>query len=326
MVPYGGVLTPIPTPFNRRDEVDTDAVRRSLTRWLTTPLNGFVILGTNGEAALLDEDESDRVVAAARDVVPAARPFIVGTGRESTRAAIDAGRRAAALGADAVLVRTPGFFKAQMTTGAFVRHYTAVADASPIPVLLYNFTAVTGVTLPVDAVAELATHPNIPGMKESNGDVARIRTLVAAVPSGFSVLSGSGSTFFESLQAGATGGILALAAVAPAACTRVFELARSGRHDEAIAIQQRLIPLAKFLGSTHGIPALKAALELVGCDVGQPRPPLMPLDAATLVELQTLLSALGEEIGLQDSAAGREPPAPATADRPADIAYGHTPS
>jgi len=292
-----GVLTPIPTPFDGRDEVDTDRLRSALARWLTTPLTGFVILGSNGEAALVDEDESDRIVAAARDVVPKGRTFIVGTGRESTRAAIDASKRAAALGAEAVLVRTPGFFKAQMTASVFVRHYTAIADQSPIPVLLYNFTAVTGVTLPVDAVAELSHHPNIPGMKESNGDVTRIGELVAAARRGFSVLAGSASTFFEALQAGATGGILALAAVLPDACTALFEAARSGRHDEAKALQQRLMPLARFLGSTHGVAGLKAALTLIGYDVGNPRPPLVPLDPAILPELSSALALFEEAAG-----------------------------
>ena len=191
------------------------------------------MLGSTGEAALLDEDESDRVVAAARDEVPTDRTFIVGTGRESTRATIAATKRAAALGADAVLVRTPGFYKAQMTAEAYVRHYTAVADASPVPVLLYNFTAVTGVTIPVDAVAALAEHPNIVGMKESNGDVPRIAELVAAVPDAFSVVAGSASTFLGALEAGARGGILALSAVLPDACVRLLELARSGRSEEA---------------------------------------------------------------------------------------------
>jgi 4-hydroxy-2-oxoglutarate aldolase len=292
-----GVLTPIPTPFDSRDDVDAGKLRSSLTRWLATPLSGFVILGSNGEAALLGEDESDRVVAIARDVVPKGRTFIVGTGRESTRAAIDATKRAAALGADAVLVRTPGFFKSHMTANAFVRHYTAIAETSPIPVLLYNFTAVTGVTLPVDAVAELARHPNIRGMKESNGDVTRIGELVAAVPRGFSVLAGSASTFFEALRAGATGGILALASVLPEACTRLFELTRSGRYDEAKALQQQLLPLAAFLGSTHGVAGLKAALKLVGCDVGHPRPPLVPLEPASAPELSAALSLFEEAHG-----------------------------
>jgi len=292
-----GVLTPIPTPFDRDDEVDIPRLRDALAGWLKSPLAGFVILGSNGEAALLGEDESDRVVAIARDVVPRDRTFIVGTGRESTRATIDATKRAAVLGADAVLVRTPGFFKAQMTAHALARHYSAIAESSPIPVLLYNFTAVTGITLPVDAVAELAQHPNIPGMKESNGDVARIGELVAAAPHRFRVLAGSASTFFEALRVGATGGILALASVLPEACTRLFELARSGRFDEAKALQQQLMPIAKLLGSIHGVAGLKAALKLVGCDVGNPRPPLVPLAAVSLPELSTALSLFEEAHG-----------------------------
>src|SRR5262245_2872828 len=151
-----GVLTPIPTPFDSSGELDLIRMRALIARLIQTPLTGIVALGSNGEAPFLEEDETDRVVALARQVIPAGRTFIVGTGRESTRAAIRATRRAAAAGADAVLVRTPAFFKTQMTADAFLRHYTAVADDSPVPVLLYNFTAVTGGNLAVDAVGALA--------------------------------------------------------------------------------------------------------------------------------------------------------------------------
>ena len=210
-----GVYAPLPTPFDDDDRLDVDRLKRSYERFAAGPLAGFVVLGSNGEAALMDDDESDRAIAAARDVIPRGRPFIVGTGRESTSAAIAAARRAADLGADAVLVRTPGFFKAQMTADVFVRHYTAVADASPVPVLLYNFTAVTGVNLPVAAVARLAAHPNIAGMKESGGDVAQLADWCRARPRRFSVLAGSASTIYAALCVGVAGGILALAAVVP---------------------------------------------------------------------------------------------------------------
>ena len=290
-----GVLTPIPTPFDERGEVDLGRLKAALSRWLTTPLAGFVVLGSNGEAVFLDEDESDRVVAAARDLVPPGRPFIVGTGRESTRATIAATSRAASLGADAVLVRTPGFFKAQMTAGAFVQHYTAVADASPVPVLLYNFTAVSGVTLPVEAVSRLATHSNIVGMKESNADTFRIAELVAATPSEFKLMAGSASTFAEALRTGVAGGILAVASVVPEACVRLFELTKAGRLDDdpgdaARALQLQLVTLGKLVGSTYGVPGLKAALKLAGYDVGWPRAPLVPLDGAALSELADALS------------------------------------
>ncbi len=296
MVNLSGVLAPIPTPFDEHDEIDLGRLRAALARWLTTPLAGFVILGSTGEAALVDEDESDLVVAAAREIVPASRTFIVGTGRESTRATVAAAARAAALGADGVLVRTPGFFKPQMTADVFVRHYTAVADASPVPVLLYNFTAVTGVTLPVEAVATLARHPNIIGMKESGGDVLRIGDLVAAGPDSFAVLAGSPSTFHASLCAGAVGGILAISSVVPEACVRLFELTKTGRQEEARALQQQLLPIAKLLGSTYGVPGLKAALKLAGYDVGLPRAPLVPLDETAVSELAHALSSFEETI------------------------------
>ena len=285
-----GVFAPIPTPFDQQDQVDTVRLRAAIARWTARPLTGFVVLGSNGEAALMDDFESDRVIVAAREAVPRDRRFIVGTGRESTQAAIKAAKRAAEHGAEAVLVRTPGFFKTQMTTDAFVRHYTAVADASPVPVLLYNFTAVTGVDLLPAAVAPLARHPNIIGMKESGGDVARIADLVAATPADFQVLAGTASTFYPAMCVGATGGILALGCAVPDACMRVFELAREGRHTEALAIQRQLVPLARLLGATHGVPGLKAALNLLGYDVGLPRPPLAPLGDAAVAQLRDALA------------------------------------
>ena len=286
-----GVLAPIPTPFDASDRVDTARLRKAVSRWLQTPLAGFVVLGSNGEAVLIDDDECDRLIGDARDVVPADRRFIVGTGRESTRAAIAAARRAAALGADAVLVRTPGFFKAQMTTEVFVRHYGALADASPVPVLLYNFTAVTGVKLLPDAVAQLSAHPNIIGVKESSGDIATIAELVAGTPDRFGVLAGSATTFHAALMAGAVGGVLALGCVLPDACVRLFDLAGQGRHDEARELQRRLAPISRLATSIYGVAGLKAALNILGYDVGLPRAPLMPAPAPVIAELKGLLES-----------------------------------
>jgi 4-hydroxy-2-oxoglutarate aldolase len=289
-----GVFAPVPTPFDAHDQVDTARLRSAITRWSASPLTGVVVLGSNGEAVLMDDFESDRVIVAARDAVPRDRRFIVGTGRESTQAAIKATKRAAEHGADAALVRTPGFFKSQMTADAFVRHYTAVADASPVPILLYNFTALTGVDLLPAAVARLAAHPNIVGMKESGGDVARVADLVAATPPEFQVLAGTASTFYPALCVGAAGGILALGCAVPDACMRVFELTRAGNHSEALAMQRRLVPLARLLGATHGVPGLKAALNLLGYDVGLPRPPLTPISEAAVAQLRDALTQFEE--------------------------------
>lgn len=289
-----GVFAPVPTPFDEQDAVDTRRLRAALAKWVTCPLTGFIVLGSNGEAALMDDFEADRVIVAAREAVPSDRPFIVGTGRESTQAAVRAAKRAAEHGADAVLVRTPAFFKTQMTADAFVRHYTAVADASPVPVLLYNFTALTGVNLPPAAVARLATHPNIVGMKESGGDVAQIADLVSSTPDDFSVLAGTTSTYYAALCVGAAGAILAPACVVPEACRRLFELVRSSRHAEAVQLQRELVPLARLLGPTYGVPGLKAALNLMGYDVGLPRPPLAPAPDAAHAALREAIAHFEE--------------------------------
>ena len=287
---FHGIFPPIPTPLDHDDAVDGRALRSNIEQWMRTGLSGVVALGSNGEAPLLDEEESDCVVAAAREAIPSDRVLIVGTGRESTRATIAASQRAAALGADAVLVRTPSFFKSQMTTETFVRHYRAVADACPAPVLLYNFTAVTGVDLPVQAVSQLAEHPNIVGMKESNSDVGKIATLARVLPGTFSIVVGSLPTLYPSLCVGAVGGILAPACVMPDLCVRLLALADAGRHEEALALQRRITPLARLVTGIHGVPGLKAALNLVGMVGGRPRPPLAPLPEAAVEDLRRELS------------------------------------
>jgi 4-hydroxy-2-oxoglutarate aldolase len=288
-----GIFPPMATPFTSDgDAIDVDALKHNLDRWLATGLAGFVLLGSNGEAAFIDEDEADALVAEVRDHVPAGRLVIVGTGRESTRATVNASRRAGRLGADAALVRVPGFFKTQMTAEALVRHYTAVADASPIPVVLYNFAAAFGVNLPTEAIARLAAHPNIVGLKESGGDVAQVAEQVAATPDDFSVVVGAAPALYPSLCVGARGGVVAVANVVPDACVRLYELTVAGRHEEALALQRALAPLARAVTATFGVAGLKAAMTLAGYRGGQPRSPLLSAPAAAMSALSTHLSTL----------------------------------
>jgi 4-hydroxy-2-oxoglutarate aldolase len=290
---FGGVFTPIVTPFLEDGSIDEGGLRRNVSRWMATPLTGLVVLGSNGEAPQLEDAEADRVIEIVRGSVPGGRPLIAGTGRESTQATIAATRRAAAAGADAALVRTPSFFKSQMTTGVFVRHYTAVADASPIPVLLYNVSMFTGVNLAPDAVATLASHPNIVGMKESGSDIGLIAEFIAQTPDDFVVLAGSAATLFHALAAGCDGAILALASLLPGEVVEMETLVSGGRLAEARALQRRLMPLARSVGGLHGVPGLKAALELMGFAAGPPRPPLLPVAPQTVQLLRTQLDTLG---------------------------------
>lgn len=290
--PFSGIYTPIATPFSSDGSVDERALAANVSRWMTTPLTGLVVLGSNGEATSLDDDEADRVVDVVRAGVPSSRPVMAGTGRESTRATIAATRRAAAAGVDAALVRTPAFFKPQMTSDAFVRHFTEVADASPIPVLLYNVTLYTGVNLLPDAVERLAVHPNIVGIKESGSDIGQIAEYVARTPEDFTVLAGSATTLVHALCAGCDGAILALASLMPAECVSMMTLIREKRLDEATALQRRLMPLARSIGTTYGVPGLKAALELIGYVGGLPRPPLRPVSSEVVDIIRRQLAVL----------------------------------
>ena len=296
---FAGIFTPIVTPFRHDDTVDEAGLRANVARWMQTPLTGLVVLGSNGEAAQLDDAEADRVVSIVREAVPRERVLLAGTGRESTKATVAATRRAAAAGVDAVLVRTPAFFKSQMTTDVFVRHYTEVADASPVPILLYNVTMFTGVNLAPEAVERLAVHPNIAGMKESGSDIGQIAEYCAfrlkpeATGKDFTVLAGSATTLLHALVAGCDGAILALAGLLPDDCVRLWTLVREGRMDEARALQTRLMPIARSVGGVHGVPGLKAALDLMGFAGGPPRPPLRPVSPQTIDLLRTQLDALG---------------------------------
>jgi len=288
-----GVFPPMATPFDN-GRVDTGAVRSNIAMWVRAGVRGVVVLGSNGEAPLLTEEESDGVIGAARESVPSSRVLIAGTGRESTPATIDASRRAASLGADAVLVRTPSYYKGRMTHDAFVRHFTAIADACPVPVLLYNYPAVTGVNLTPETVAQLAFHPNIVGIKETGSDAAQMAAFVDLTPPppSFTVIAGSAPTVYASLCLGARGAILAAACVVPEMCVHLFEHARAGRHEDARRLQAQLTPLAKLVTTGFGVPGLKAAMDLAGFAGGDPRPPLAPAPPAAIEQIRAALDHL----------------------------------
>ena len=286
-----GIFPPVTTPFDG-DEIDYRALRQNLQRYMTTRIRGVVMLGSNGEAPYLSEDEAHRVIAVAREQVPGARPLIAGAGCESTQATIAAVARAAEAGADVVLVRTPAYYKSQMTADVFIRHFTAVADASRVPVLLYDAPMFTGVTLPVAAVTKLAEHPNIIGLKESAPDIGLVSEFVANTPRDFQVLVGSAPTLYASLCVGAVGGIVAIACVLPDLCVRLLTLAQEGRHDEALLLQRQLTPLARSVTSAWGVGGLKAALDLAGYTGGPPRAPLGRPSAQAAETIRAQLAAL----------------------------------
>ena len=275
---FRGIFPPIPTTFDiRTGDVDPRAVGANVAKWMTTGLAGVLALGSNGESALLDDDEGDRVVVAAREHVPSHKTLIVGVGRESTRATVSACRRAAAMGADAVLVRPPFYYKGQMTPEALAVHFRAVADASPIPVLLYNLPGATGIILTVPLVSQLAEHPNVVGLKETSPELERLGQFASIAGGRLAVLSGWAPVIYPALVSGASGGILAVANVLPDQCVALVDHVVAGRHAEALSLQRSITHLAQLVSSVHGIAGLKAALEMRGFHGGPVRAPLLPL-------------------------------------------------
>jgi 4-hydroxy-2-oxoglutarate aldolase len=284
-----GVLGPVVTPFDASGEVDEAAFVRNLRAHLAAGLRGIVVAGSTGEAALLEDHERARLVELARAELSSGQPLIVGTGAESTRAVIARSRRAAERGADAVLVVAPHYYGEAMT--ALREHYLRIADASPVPVLLYTIPKYMHFPLPPALVLELARHHNIAGMKDSSGDGALFRQYLAARSESFQVLTGSGTLFGEALTLGADGAILAVGLFAPAQALDVLAAARAGDAEALTAAQARLTPLAARIVGGMGVAGVKAALDAVGLAGGATRSPLRALAEPALSQLRELLSA-----------------------------------
>ena len=295
MRPLRGILPPVVTPFQADGALDLPAFDSNLEAWAREDLEGYVVLGSNGEAASIEDDEKLALVRAAR-ARAGGRTVLVGTGLDSTRATIALTRRVADLGADGVLVLTPHYYKPQMTADALRRHYTAVADASPVPVYLYSMTLFTGVPWPPALAADLASHPRIAGIKESSSDLGLLGRIVSSVPARFEVACGSAPVLYPALCIGARAGVLAVANCAPALAVAVYRAFAAGDHARARRLQEALTPLAVAVTTTYGIAGLKAAVDLCGLRGGHVRAPLLPLPAAARDEIARLLTTALEAV------------------------------
>jgi len=283
-----GVIPPLVTPFRADGSLDLPAFEADVEALAAYDLAGFLVLGSNGEAASLDDGEKEALVVAARRRTPG-RVLLAGTGLESTRATVALTRKVADLGADAVLVLTPHYYKARMTPDALRRHFEAVADASPVPVYLYSVPAFTGLPWPPGLAEALAPHPRIAGMKESSGDVGLLARIVASVPDRFEVACGNALVFYPALCAGAVGGVLAVANCVPRAAAALYRAFVVGDHTRARRIQEALLPLATSISTSYGVAGLKVAMRLAGFRGGEVRSPLLPASPSAADELRPLL-------------------------------------
>ncbi|HWC73368.1 MAG TPA: dihydrodipicolinate synthase family protein [Gemmatimonadales bacterium] len=284
-----GIFPPITTPFQGPlGDIAAEHFKKNVSQLLTHGVDGIVVSGSTGEAPLLDPDEQQQLVELARDVMPDGGWLIAGAGAESTSQTIALARAAATAGADAVLLRAPAYFSAALTPASLATHFLSVADACPVPVLVYNIPKYTHIALAPSLLQQLAGHQNIIGVKDSSGDPKSVAAYRAAVPD-WTVVVGGASLLLTALELGCQGGIVGVACFAPDLCVQLVREFTHGNRAAAGALQERVTPLDKEIVGKYGPAGVKAAMDAVGLYGGPVRAPLPPLAAADRDRVRALL-------------------------------------
>jgi len=282
------------TPFNQDESIAWDKLEYNINKLNKIAFAGHVVQGSNGEYPYLSSDERVELVGKIRRLTPENKLIIAGSGCESTKETVDMTRRMADVGADAVMVVTPCYYKASMNNKAFIAHYTKVADESPVPVILYSVPANTGIDLSADVTVLLSEHPNIIGIKESGGDITKIGGIINRTKGrDFQVLAGSAGFLLPALSVGCVGGVCAAANILGEETVNLFNLFQQGRKEEALALQHRLIAPNAGVTRNFGVPGLKAAMEWFGYYGGPLRSPLQPLTPDEVKSLKNVFAANG---------------------------------
>jgi 4-hydroxy-tetrahydrodipicolinate synthase/4-hydroxy-2-oxoglutarate aldolase len=283
-----GTGLPLVTPFDEQGRLRADDLR-TLVDWVLDSGIEFVVpCGSNGEAALMSPDERRRVVDIVANVAKV--PVLAGTGTPGLARTLDTTRTAADAGADAALVVTPYYHTHDQH--ALATYYLDLADESPLPIYLYSVPKYTGVTLAPRTVERLATHESIVGMKDSSGDLELVQRYRAVTDEAFDLLIGNGSIYAPGLDAGADGGVLALANVVPEGASEIHRLHATGDDERARAVNRDLVELNRAVTRRYGIPGLKAAMRHRGVPAGQARRPFEPVGPDVRAEIETLVDAV----------------------------------
>ncbi len=288
MLTIKGIHAPVPTAFHEDGTLCEEGFKKNLEFWAVSPLDGIIVSGSNGELPFLTREDRMDLTRWAREAAPKEIPILCGAHFPSTRETIECAKAVADCGADAVLVLPPHYFKGQGMEGA--KHYfNEVADASPIPVVLYNMPANTGVNLEFDAILALSEHPNIVGVKDTSGDITKLSYLCARAPEGFAVFCGSGNYYLAALACGVHGGTLGVSNIYPGACKVLENLFKENKIEEAKKLQHRILFVSDAVTRRFGVPGLKCAMDSLGLYGGPCRSPLMPVGPAVREEILALL-------------------------------------
>lgn len=283
-----GIFPPITTPFVN-GELSIEKLQHNISSWNKTKLSGYVVMGSNGEAVLLTKEEKLKLIEHTKLFSSSEKIIIAGTGSDSIKETIALTNSAADLGADFALVLTPSFYKSEMKHNNYIKYFSEVADKSKIPIIIYNVPKFTGVDIEVETVAELSKHENIVGIKNSTENSRQIIEFVSNTEQDFKVIVGTASMLFSGITSGAVGGILALANIAPNQCIQIHKLIDEKNYNEALKLQQKMIPANKAVTSKYGVAGLKYAMDLLGYFGGEPRIPLLPLNEKDKEQLKHIL-------------------------------------
>ncbi len=290
---FKGIYTPIVTPFDGNEEINFEYMKHNLDRWGTTDLDGIVVLGSNGEYVFLNEEEKIEVVKFVKKNFNPNKKIIVGTGCESTKETISLSKKVADIGADAVLLLPPNYYKGAMKEDVLYQHFIDVADKSPLPVMIYNMPGNTGINLSSTLIAKLSKHPNIAGVKDTSGNIVQISEIVRDTDDDFAVFAGNAGYLLPALAVGARGATLALANILPEDCCRLVKLTKMGKMEEAKELQLKMLDINLTVTGKLGISGLKAALDMLGYKGGETRRPFRKLSEDNRKTVEDVLKKYG---------------------------------
>ena len=289
-----GVLPPVITPFCPDGSVDFGSFVANIEKWNSTGVCGYLVLGSNGETPYLSQEDKLQLISLAAKHAALGKLIMAGTGLESTRATIELTKKAAQAGAQCALVLTPSYYGDQMGDAAQIAYFTQVADASPIPILIYNVTKFTHVNLSPAAASVLSRHPNIIGMKDSSGNIAQLISFITkGLDPEFNLMVGTASAWYPALAIGIKAAVMALANCCPQECVEVQSLYQAGQHKEAQALYERMFPVNACVTGPLGVPALKYACNRLGYQGGSPCSPLLPLTPEQENQVEQVLQKAG---------------------------------
>lgn len=286
---FKGIYTPIVTPFGEDEEICYKSLKHNLARWGKTELDGIVVLGSNGEFCYLNEREKLDVVEYSRENFNIDKKVIAGATCESTKETISLIKKFADLGVDAALILPPNYYKNSMKEDVLLDHFLNVAEASPIPIMLYNMPLNTGINLSSSLVAKASLHKNIVGIKDTSGNIVQLEEIIRDTDENFATFAGNAGYLFPALCVGARGATLALANILPEDCCKLVKLFKEGNYEKARDLQFKMIEINSLVTGKLGIPALKAALDILGYMGGYVRRPLKPLSSQDMDSLKKIL-------------------------------------